>query len=131
AMLDELAERLGADRKAWTWGNLHRLQQKHFLSGRGELGSLLDLGGLPVCGDATTLCAGITDANHQSYLGAGYRMVADMSDPHCGLWSIEVAGASGQAHGPHYDDQMEPWNAGQLFYLQLRGAVDGDVLTLV
>src|SRR5207237_557277 len=84
----------------------------------------------PVCGDGTTLCAGIPDAGHQSYLGAGYRMVADLSDPQCGLWSIELAGASGQAHSPHHADQIEPWNAGRLFYLPLRGSIEGEVLTL-
>jgi penicillin amidase len=130
AMLDDLTQRLGPDMTHWTWGNLHRLQQKHFLSGRGDLGGLLDLSGLPACGDGVTVCAGTIDANYQAWLGAGYRMVADLSDTRCGIWSVEVAGASGQPHSPHYADQIEPWNAGQLFYLPLLGELAGDVLTL-
>jgi penicillin amidase len=130
AMLDDLTQRLGPDMKAWTWGRLHVLQQKHLLSVRGDLGSLLDLSGLPVCGDGTTVCSATPDANFQAYLGAGYRMVADLTDPRAGLWSVEVASVSGQPGSPHYADQIEPWNAGQLFYLPLRGDVDGETLTL-
>jgi penicillin amidase len=130
AALDDLTTRLGPDLERWTWGNLHRLQQKHFLSGRGDLGRLMDLSGLPVCGDGVTVCAGTFDAYYQSALGAGYRMVADLADPRCGLHSVEVAGASGQPHGPHYADQIEPWNAGQLYYLPLLGEVEGDQFTL-
>jgi penicillin amidase len=130
AALDDLTGRLGPDMKGWTWGRLHTLQQKHFLSGRGDLGRLLDLSGLPVCGDGTTVCSNTPDANYQAYLGAGYRMVADMADPRCGLSSVEVAGVSGQPHSPHYADQIEPWNAGRLFYVPLRGEVEGEVLSL-
>jgi penicillin amidase len=125
-----LTQRLGPDMKGWTWGRMHVLQQKHILSGRGDLGSLLDLSGLPVCGDGTTVCSATPDANFQAYLGAGYRMVADLTDPCAGMSSVEVASGSGQPGSPHYADQIEPWNTGKLFYLPLRGEVDGDVLTL-
>jgi penicillin amidase len=130
AMLDELTARLGPDLKTWTWGRLHTLQQNHFLSGRGDLGELLNLCGLPVCGDSVTVCAGQLDGQYQSWLGAGYRMVADLADPKCGLWSVEVAGTSGQPGSPHYGDQIEPWNAGQLCYLPLLGEMQGDIWTL-
>jgi penicillin G amidase len=130
AMLDDLTARLGPDINGWTWGRVHVLQQKHFLSGRGDLGHLLDLSGLPVCGDGTTVCSATPDANFQAYLGAGYRMVADMTDPLAGLFSVEVAGVSGQPGSRHYADQMEPWNAGRLFYLPLQGELKGNLLTL-
>lgn len=130
AALDDLTGRLGPDLDRWTWGGVHTLLQKHTLSDRGDLGTLLDLSGLPVPGDGTTVCAGTHDAQFRSYLGAGYRMVADLADPRAGLWSVEVAGASGQPESPHYADQIEPWSAGQLHYLPLTGPVDGDVLTL-
>ena len=86
--------------------------------------------GLPVGGDGVTVCANTFDAQYQAWLGAGYRMVADLADPQCGFHSVEVAGASGQAHSPHYADQIEPWNAGQLFYVALRDDVIGEVFTL-
>jgi penicillin amidase len=128
--LDELTTRLGPDMSTWTWGRLHGLLQKHFLSGRGDLGELMDLPRIPVCGDGVTVCAGTFDAGYQTWLGAGYRMVADLADPQCGIWSVEVAGASGQPGSPNYSDQVEPWNAGRLYYLPLMGKLDGEVLAL-
>jgi penicillin amidase len=130
AALDELTTRLGPDMSTWTWGRLHGLSQKHFLSSRGELGALLDLPRIPACGDGVTVCAGTFDGNYQAWLGAGYRMVADLADPQCGIWSVEVAGASGQPGSLHYADQVEPWSAGRLVYMPLVGTVDGDILTL-
>ena len=106
--LDELAARLGPDVTAWTWGRLHPLVQKHFLCGRGELGQLLDRSGLPVGGDGTTINSGTPDAGHAAYLGAGYRMVADLADPNHGLWAVEVGSVSGHPGSPHYDDQLAP-----------------------
>ena len=120
--LADLTERQGPDPSGWSWGRLHMLVQKHFLSGRGDLGQLLDRSGSPVSGDGTTVFSGTGDANHQAYLGAGYRMVADLSDPAAGLWAIEVGGASGHPGSPHYDDQLKPWLTGVYHYTPL---VDG------
>ena len=76
------------------------------------------------CGDPErvrecALAAGTTDANHHSWLGAGYRMIADLSDPAAGLWAIEVGGASGHPGSPHYTDQVAPWLAGAYHYTPL------------
>jgi penicillin amidase len=119
AAMGELAQRLGPDPDTWAWGRLHTLVQKHVLSGRGDLGKLLDRSGVPVRGDVTTVCSSTSDANHAAWLGASYRMVADLADPRCGLWAIDVAGASGHAGSPHYDDQIAPWSAGRYHYLAL------------
>jgi penicillin amidase len=48
-------------------------------------------------------------------------MVADLADPACGIWGVEVAGSSGQPGSPHYDDQIEPWSEGHYHYLPLLG----------
>lgn len=121
ATLDELEARLGPDIASWTWGRLHTLVQKHMLSGRGELGQLLDRSGLPVGGDGTTVNNGMTDATHAAYMGAGYRMVADLADPDCGLWMVEVSSVSGHPGSPHYDDQQALWAEGGYRYLSLKG----------
>jgi penicillin amidase len=126
ATLEELAKRLGPDMASWKWGRLHTLAQKHFLSGRGDLGTLLDRSGLPVRGDSQTVCSGTPDASYATYIGATYRMVADMSDPRHGMWAIEVSSASGHPGSPHYDDQLIPWNAGQMHYLPLEGPIEGE-----
>jgi penicillin amidase len=117
--LDELTERLGTDMSRWQWGRLHILVQKHFLSGRGDLGHLLDLSGQALGGDATTVNSSTPDPDHAAPIGAGYRMVADLADTNLGLWAVEVAGASGQPGSRHYDDQIEPWCAGEYHYVGL------------
>jgi penicillin amidase len=119
--LDELAARLGPDVAAWTWGRLHTLVQKHILSGRGELGQLLDRSGLPVVGDGTTVNSSTPDAGHAAHMGAGYRMVADLADPARGLWMVEVGSVSGHPGSPHYDDQLALWAEGRYRYLSLDG----------
>jgi penicillin amidase len=118
--LQELETKLGPDPAAWRWGRLHPLLQKHFLSGRGDLGLLLDRSGLPAPGDATTVNSGTPDANFAAWLGAGYRMVADLSDPQLGIWSVEVGSQSGHPGSPHYDDQAPAWERGELYYLPLK-----------
>src|SRR5262249_22246561 len=96
------------------------LLQKHFLSARGDLGMLFDRSGLPVPGDGVTVNSGSPDASHAAWLGAGYRMVADLADPECGMWSVEVGSVSGHPGSTHYDDQQPTWAAGELHYLALK-----------
>src|SRR5437868_5357344 len=110
--MGELAQRLGPDPDGWQWGRLHTLVQKHFLSGRGDLGELLDRSGVPVKGDGTTVCSSTSDPNYAAALGAGYRMVADLADPRMPLRAVEVAGATGHPGSAHYDDQIAIWNEG-------------------
>jgi penicillin amidase len=122
AALDDLTARLGPDIGTWKWGRLHTLVQRHVLSGRGDLGELLDRNGVPVRGDVTTVCSSTPDANYAAALGAGYRMVADLSDPRMPLRAVEVAGASGHPGSPHYDDQIATWNNGGYHELSLYDA---------
>lgn len=117
--ISDLTTRFGPDPAGWAWGNLHTLTQKHPLSGRGDLGSLLDRSGYPLPGDGSTLFSATSDATHAAWIGAGYRMIADMTDPAGGLWAIEVAGASGHPGSPHYDDEIRPWLAGAYHYTPL------------
>lgn len=119
--LAELESRFGPDPTGWEWGKLHTLTQKHILSGRGDLGTLLDRSGSPIAGDGWTVFNATSDpATHTAISGAGYRMIADLSDPDGRLWAIEVAGASGQPGSPHYDDEIQPWLAGTYREYRLR-----------
>lgn len=119
--LHDLTRRLGPDPAAWSWGRLHVLKQPHFLSTRGDLGQLLDRSGTPAHGDGVTVNSGTPDANFAAWLGAGYRMVADLADPQCGYWSVESASVSGQPGSIHYDDQLPMWSNGEYYYVALHG----------
>ncbi|MBI1913680.1 MAG: penicillin acylase family protein [Planctomycetes bacterium] len=131
AVLDELAQKLGPDLGGWAWGRLHTLVQKHFLSGRGDLGQLLNCNGPSTSGDTTTVCSTTSGPDHTAQMGASYRMVADLADPHRGLWAVSIPGASGHPGSPHYGDQVAPWADGGCHYIPLDGGdANGPTLTL-
>ena len=115
-----LFELLGPDMGRWTWGRLHTLQQKHVLSGRGDLGQLLDRGGVPVRGDYVTICNTGLAPDYSAPSGAGYRLIADFSDPQGGLWAIDAGSESGHPGSPHYDDQLDDWQSARYHYLPLK-----------
>jgi penicillin amidase len=117
--LNELSNRLGDNMDQWQWGNIHRLQQPHYLSNRGDLGSLLDLSGLPMPGDGTTVCSAAPNAELAAYLGAGFRSVVDLGDPGLGMWVIDAASASAHPGSANYSDQLEPWSRGEYRYVSL------------
>ena len=105
-------------------GRLHQIQLRHVLSGRGDLGELLDRGGLPVKGDGVTVCNTGYDPNYLAPMGANYRMVADRWPHPPGLWAVDAQGQSGHPGSPHYGDQLTEWISGRYRYLPLdRGEV--------
>lgn len=120
--LDYLAEKLGPDMVGWNWGRLHRLAQKHVLSGIGDLGELLDRIGPPVKGDGLTVCNSGFDPNQLAVMGAGYRLVADLSRADAALHAVDVGAESGHPGSPHYDDQVQTWITGRYHELRLDGS---------
>lgn len=108
-----LMDKLGPDWLDWSWGRLHRIEQKHLLSDRGDLGKLLDRGGVAVRGDFQTVCNTGQGVDFSAPSGAGYRMIADLSDPHGTLWAIDAGSESGCPGSPHYDDQLADWCRGE------------------
>ena len=119
SVLASLCARLGSDMRQWTWGRLHMLQLRHFLSGRGDLGQLLDHGNRPIKGDYTTVCNAWQNAAGEARSGAGYRLIADLGDASAGLWAIDVQSQSGHPGSPHYSDQLGDWIEGRYHYLPL------------
>jgi penicillin amidase len=134
AALVELGNKFGPDMHSWTWGRLHTLQQNHVLSGRGDLGQLLDRGKVPVRGDYVTVCNTGLGPDYSASTGAGYRLIADLADPHAGLWAVDAGSESGHPGSPHYDDQLSDWIAARYHYLPLErsklNAIAGPTLTL-
>jgi penicillin amidase len=124
ATLNELVERCGPDPASWTWGRLHKIHLRHVLSTRGELGDLLDRGGIPVRGDGVTVCNTGYDPNYLAPMGANYRLIVDLASSPPGLWAVDAQGQSGHPGSPHYGDQLVEWIGGRYHYLSLdRGEV--------
>jgi penicillin amidase len=115
--LDWLTNRLGSDMSQWTWGKLHILSLRHVLSGRGDLGQLLDHGGRPVPGNAHTVCNTGPGSNFESRTGANYRLIADLNT--AGLWAVDSQSQSGHPGSPHYSDQFQTWLKGEYHSLPL------------
>lgn len=113
--LKYLSGRLGPKLADWHWGRLHRLDLKHVLSTRGDLGTLLDHGGIALRGDTNTVCNTGTGSDWQVISGAGYRQIADLNETV--LRAIDAPSQSGQPGTPHYSDQLDAWHKGE--YLQI------------
>jgi penicillin amidase len=119
AALHWLTEHLGPDMYQWHWGKLHVLTLRHVLSGRGDLGQLLDHGGVPVKGNFATVCNTGIGANFEAPTGATYRLIADLSASPAGLWAVDSQSESGQPGSRHYGDQLETWREGKYHFLPL------------
>ena len=111
--LDQLTERLGGDMSTWKWGQLHPLPLQHLLSGRGDLGRLLDRGGEPVSGNGIVVSNTGSAPDFVSRSGANYRLLADLAETPARMWSLDSAGPSGQPGSPHYANQFGDWLQGR------------------
>jgi penicillin amidase len=110
-----LAEKLGTDRRRWTWGRLHPVTLTHALSaGRPVFAEFFDLGPRPCPGGSGVL-------NQNGYLvrdrlattsGPHYRFLADLAEP-TRARGVNTAGNAGNPASPHYGDQLEDWLAGR------------------
>jgi penicillin amidase len=126
-----LTERLGPDQRQWSWGKLHTLTLRHILSGRGELGQLLDHGGQPVPGNMHTVCNTGLGAAFESRTGASFRLIADLSTSPPALWAVDSQSESGHPGSSHYRDQFATWIKGEYHLLPLdRSPVSASTLTL-
>ncbi len=113
ATLDELEERLGPEMGDWEWGQMHKIQLRHVLGGRGGLGELLDRGGIPVRGNGLTVCNTGYDPNWAAPMGANYRLITDLSTSPPTFQAVDAQGQSGHPDAPHYCDQLPEWIAGR------------------
>jgi penicillin amidase len=117
--LETLAARLGPSLDRWQWGELHHMQMRHFLSERGDLRELLDQPSPGVHGDMLTVCNTGGDVDWQARLGAGYRMIVDMSVSPAEMWAVDAGSESGHPASQHYADQLGDWLAGRYHRLSL------------
>ena len=116
--VQQLVKERGPDLAAWKWGKtnvlrLHSLTQQ----------AALDRGGVVVRGDEFTLCPG-DDGGGPVTGGASWRMVVDLADPGHSF-GVFPGGESENPVSPHYDDQVNPWAAGQYLPLYFYSTPEG------
>jgi penicillin G amidase len=111
---------------------VHTIPLRHFLSGRGDLGALLDRGGDPVHGSGVTVCNTGYDPNYLAVLGANYRLIADLGADPPGLYAADAAGESGEPGCPHYGNQLSEWLAGRHHFIAMdRARVEREASVLL
>jgi penicillin amidase len=114
----ELTAKLGKDIGTWNWGRLHRLMLRNQTlgtEGPGAIQWLLNRGPWNLSGgEATVNATGWNAAGGYDVIWVpSMRMVVDLSDFDKSGW-INLTGASGHAHHPHYTDQTSKWAKGEL-----------------
>ncbi len=130
AVIDDLSGTLGDDMAKWTWGDIHKIDLKHYLDSRGGGFGLVRRGGTPVGGSGTTVCNTGYDPTYMAAMGANYRIVADLAESPPGLWAVDAAGQSGNPGSPNYCDQLPEWSAGRHHYVPLdRERVEAEAKT--
>jgi penicillin amidase len=117
-------QRMGGDRRRWSWGRLHR-NVFHHRGATTRLGAwLLDPPSFPAHGDSNTVnvswwCPG--DVSWDATSIPSMRMIAALGDPD-GLYVIGPLGQSGQPGHRHYDDLTIMWREGKLVRVPLTEA---------
>jgi len=125
--LNEIAERLGPDMAAWSWGALHHA---HFVPAAAHLAEpdlrvAMSHGPVGVPGSAYTPCAATFRMDDFAVTnGSSFRMVVDV-----GAWDnsrvMNSPGQSGDPKSPHYNDLFPLWAEGKYVpMLFSRPAVD-------
>ncbi len=116
--VQQLVKDHGPDPAAWKWGKTNVLRL-HSLARQ----PALDRGGMPVRGDEFTLCPG-DDGGGPVTGGASWRMIVDLADP-AHSFGVYPGGESENPSSPHYDDQVQPWAAGQYLPLYFYSSPEG------
>ena len=119
--MDSCEQRMGRDRRGWSWGRLHRYAFRH----RGATDRLsrwlLNPPAFPAHGDCNTVnvswwCPG--DRSWDATTVPSMRLIAALGDPD-GLYVISPLGQSGQPGHRHYNDLTAMWRDGKLVRLPL------------
>jgi penicillin amidase len=116
--VEGLRKKLGEDIQSWQWGKLHHTKPQHPLSATfPEMASLLDPPGVSMGGDGETVQQGGFTVEGEDYSMSSMsvtRYVFDLGDWNRSGWVVPL-GASGHPGSPHYTDQVQTWQAIQLY----------------
>jgi len=113
--LDDLEDRLGADPKAWRWGDLQTVTFYHpFGRFSRVLGWFFNVGPYPLGGSHSTVNPApyLLSKPFEVYAGASQRSILDLADIENSR-RIIPSGISGNFMSRHYDDQTDSWLAGK------------------
>ncbi|UXN02781.1 penicillin acylase family protein [Bartonella sp. HY406] len=112
---EEATNRLGADYKAWQWGELHQLRLQHPL--QHFVDDDWSIADIELGGSATSPnMAAYNVQNYQVTTGPSVRMIIDVGQWDNSLF-INTPGQSGNPDNEHYQDLKDDWQSGQ--YRQL------------
>ncbi|WP_077358464.1 penicillin acylase family protein [Virgibacillus halodenitrificans] len=109
--LTDLKDKFGNDITKWTWGDFHKVQFNHPLSGIHPVLSYFfnNTDSMPVDGSSVTPMAAAYDAEDGEVdHGASWRFVIDTNDMQTGH-HIVGPGQFGHFKSKWYDDQMDDW----------------------
>ncbi|MGO9310363.1 MAG: penicillin acylase family protein [Spirochaetia bacterium] len=119
--IDACVLRMGANRRRWSWGRLHRHTFRH-PGANGRLARwLLNPQPTPADGDCNTINVSWSNPSRGSYRVTSIpsmRMIAALGDPD-GLLIIGPLGQSGHPGHRHYDDMTRMWQEGNLVRIPL------------
>lgn len=134
----ELEQKLGEDPSSWKWGELHYLKPTHTFGKKSVL-SFFNLDRVPMAGALDSVWKAhfnLSDFEDPFKVVAGpvYRFSIDMANPDKAGFSTDT-GASGWPTSPHYADQFELWNTGELLPIErdfekVKEARSGSVMEL-
>jgi penicillin amidase len=113
----ELADKLGKDIAAWTWGKVHQVVYTNPIRRSGIGQEWLGGGSHPMGGSGETLYRGLYAFNKpdETKYTAAIRMVADLADNEK-VVAVINGGVTGRTFHPNFKNQIEAYHAGTKRY---------------
>ncbi|MYD17350.1 MAG: penicillin acylase family protein [Chloroflexi bacterium] len=105
---ETLAERYGADRAKWRYGDAHSVTWRHNLGRDPERAARFNVGDFAKGGDGNTPNNATGLVHQPADHGVSYRQIFDLSSLN-GARIVLPPGNSGRPDSPHYSDHMEKW----------------------
>ena len=111
----QLTARYGPSPARWAWGQVRPLRFLHPAGERRPLGRVFNHGPLPGTGDSSTIAQAYVypgDPTADAAFTPCLRMVIDVGNWQDARWALP-GGQSGNPASPHYDDQLQRFQASQ------------------